>query len=170
MNGWLSEYDMVLGIREKVVSDLRKSAYLSAFLSLVFLLLPACSGQNQQEHSQHGAAATAATTTPLLVIQDMSIPLQVELEPTNAQILKENQLRIIVPAEHVDKLKLAKVSVTLTMPSMDHGAVNFEAAASKDGEFTAKIIPTMVGGWLATITFEVDGQTATATYPFEAVP
>jgi len=162
---------MVLGFREKVVSVLRRSAYMLIALSLVFLLLPACSTLNVQEHSQHGADTAAGTTTaPTLVIQDVSIPLQVELDPADARILKENQLRIRVPTEHLDKLKQAKVSVALTMPSMDHGAVSFEAVAAKDGEFVAAIVPTMVGGWLATITFEVDGQSATATYAFEAVP
>ncbi|MFP3391924.1 hypothetical protein [Brevibacillus sp. SIMBA_040] len=139
-------------------------------LSLVFLLLPACSTPNEQEHSQHGAATAAATTSPTLVIQNVSIPLQVELDPADARILKENQLRILVPSEHLDKLKQAKVSVTLTMPSMDHGDVSFEAVSTKEGEFVAAIVPTMVGGWLATITIEVDGKSATATYPFEAVP
>lgn len=160
---------MVLGFREKVVSVLRKSAYALAILSLVFLLF-ACSSQNEQEHSQHGAATAAATTTPTLVIQDLSIPLQIELDPADARILKENQLRIRIPSEHLDKLKQAKVSVTLTMPSMDHGEVSFEAVVAKDGEFVAAIVPTMVGEWLATITFEVDGKSASATYPFEAVP
>lgn len=164
----MREYDMVLTIVEKVVSVLKKSALVPAVCCL--LLLPACSAQDQPAHSHHEASATAVATVPTLVFQEQAIPLQVELEPAAAQILKENQLRIIVPAAYADQLKQAAVSVALTMPDMDHGAVTFPAEKSEAGHYVARVIPTMVGNWVATITFEVDGESVSATYAFEAVP
>lgn len=154
------------------MSVLRKSASAFVFAVSLFplLLLPACSAQDQQAHSHHEASAPAASIAPTLVLQEQSILLQVELEPAPAKILKENQLRIIVPAEYVDKLKQANVSIALTMLDMDHGAVSFQAEESEAGQYIANVVPTMVGNWLATITFEIDGKPVTATYAFEAVP
>ena len=104
------------------------------------------------------------------MLAELSIPLQVELDPAPAKNVKENTLRITVPAEHAAKLEKAKVSVSLTMPNMDHGAIVFEATQEKAGEYVAQIVPTMLGEWLATITFEIDGTAMSTAYSFEVEP
>ncbi|MDH6353358.1 hypothetical protein M2298_005385 [Brevibacillus sp. 1238] len=152
----------------KVVRMLRKSGFfrLSSLLLSVLLALVGCASA---DHAEHASTALAQKTdTPMLA--ELSIPLQVELDPAPAKNVKENTLRITVPAEHAAKLANAKVSVSLTMPNMDHGAIVFEATQEKAGEYVAQIVPTMLGEWLATITFEMDGTAMSTAYSFEVEP
>ncbi|MED1646081.1 FixH family protein [Brevibacillus agri] len=138
---------------------------LSCLLLAPFTLI----GCAPQDHVGHASTAAAQqTNTPML--EELSIPLQVTLDPSPAKNVQENTLRITVPAEHAAKLETATVSVSLTMPNMDHGAIVFAAAKEKEGAYVAQIVPTMLGDWLATITFELDGKAMSAAYPFRVEP
>ncbi|QHZ58835.1 hypothetical protein M655_026195 [Brevibacillus sp. NSP2.1] len=138
---------------------------LSCLLLAPFTLI----GCAPQDHVGHASTAAAQqTNTPML--EELSIPLQVALDPSPAKNVQENALHITVPAEHAAKLETATVSVSLSMPNMDHGAIVFAAAKEKEGAYVAQIVPTMLGDWLATITFELDGKAMSAAYPFRVEP
>ncbi|MGN7472052.1 FixH family protein [Brevibacillus sp. SAFN-007a] len=143
----------------------------SVALALSCLLFPLFTlmGCASKDHAGHARpAAQQQANTPML--EELSIPLQVALDPSPAKHVQENTLRITATAEHAAKLEPASVFVSLTMPNMDHGAIVFEAVKEKEGAYVAQIVPTMPGDWLATITFELDGQTMSAAYPFRVEP
>lgn len=133
------------------------------------LLLPACSSPASPEAESPSSQPTGAEKGKL-TFAPFSLTVEVSVQPAPPKILKENELLIDLPPEQADRWKNAKVSVRLTMPSMDHGAVDAVAAYREPGQFAAKIVPTMVGEWQADITFEADGKTSTVAYPFVAEP
>lgn len=137
----------------------------------VSLSLCACSS-SPVDRAEPGSqsSSSAALESGKLSLPEFSLPVQVNVQPTPPKVLKENELHIVLPPEEADKWKHAKVSVTLSMPSMDHGDLQSEATYQEPGEFVAILVPTMVGEWKADIRFEADGKSSTVSYLFTAEP
>ncbi|MED4906682.1 FixH family protein [Brevibacillus centrosporus] len=151
---------------------MKRASVLSMLFFSALLLLSACSS-----HAGHSAQVTPSSppssstaSSDRLTFAEFSLSIQVALEPETPKILKENELRIMLSEAEADKWKNAKVSITLSMPSMDHGEVQVAAEYIEPGVFVAKIIPTMIGEWKADITLEADGKSSTVSYLFSAEP
>lgn len=93
---------------------------------------------------------------------------QVNLNPSPAKILQKNDLSIIPTKTNHTLLQHATVTITLSMPDMDHGKIEVAAQKTANG-FLAKITPTMIGRWMADINIVKDGKTSTIQYEFQAV-
>ncbi|MED4585859.1 FixH family protein [Brevibacillus choshinensis] len=162
-----SEYDRVLALRRESGDPLKRAFLLSCLFLAAFLSLSACSSS----HSSHpDASSPSASESGKLTLQEFSLTIQVNIQPAPPKILNENELHIVLPKDQADKWKNAKVSVIVSMPSMDHGDLQVTAEYKETGEFVAKIVPTMVGEWKADITFEADGKSSMVSYPFVAEP
>lgn len=167
MDFLFSEYDMVLALRRESGDPLKRAFRLLGLLFAAILSLSACSST----HSGHPKAASpSASESGKLTLQEFALSITVNIQPDPPKILKENELHIVLPKDRATEWKNAKVSVTLSMPSMDHGNTQVAAEYKEPGEFVANIVPTMVGDWLADITFEADGKTSTVSYSFAAEP
>lgn len=167
MERYFSEYDKVLAFRRESGDPLTRPFRLSGLLFAALLSLSACSSS----HSGHPEAASPpASESGKLTLQEFSLPIQVITQPDLPKILKENELHIVLPKDRAEAWKSAKVSVTLSMPSMDHGSMQVTAEYQEPGEFVATIVPTMIGEWRADITFEADAKSSTVSYAFVAEP
>ncbi|QRG67981.1 FixH family protein [Brevibacillus choshinensis] len=161
-----SEYDMVLALRRESGDPLKRAFRLLVLLFAAILSLSACSSS----HSGHPEASPPASKSGKLTLQEFSLPIHVYVQPDPPNILKESELHIVLPSDQADAWKNAKVSVTLSMPSMDHGNTQATAEYKETGEFVASIVPTMVGDWRADITFEKEDKSSTVSYVFAAEP
>ncbi|WP_019119633.1 FixH family protein [Brevibacillus massiliensis] len=146
------------------------SRYLGILLIVLAAGIPwiaACSAQGHQ----HAAAAAPADAHPeQTAASAQEDGLQIKLVSEPVKILMENELQISLPSEQAEGMKDAVVTVKLSMPEMDHGELLFSAERGPDGVFTAKLIPTMVGRWVAQIVVEKDGQTIASEFGFDAQP
>lgn len=167
MERTFSEYDRVLALRRESGDPLKPAFRFSSLLLAAFLSLSACAS-SPSGHPE--GTAPSASESGKLTFQEFSLPIEVNIQPSPPKILNENELHIVLPKEQADKWKDAKVSVIVSMPSMDHGDLQVEAAYKESGEFVAKIVPTMVGEWKADITFEAEGKSSTVSYTFVAEP
>ncbi|MFM1652849.1 FixH family protein [Brevibacillus sp. B_LB10_24] len=129
--------------------------------------ITACSAQGHQHAT---AAAPAAAQPEQAETSTQQDGLQYHLVSEPVKILVENELQISLPSEQEAGRKDAVVTVKLSMPEMDHGELSFSAEREPDGVFTAKLIPTMVGRWVAQIVVEKEGQTITSQFVFDAQP
>lgn len=130
-------------------------------LLLVMAIGWANAGCASQQQPQVMAAASAEGT--------LEKELHVSLASEKAMILQENKLTIVLSGEMLHTFAEATVTVSLSMPQMDHGELVVQAASVGDGQYEARIVPTMIGKWDATITIEKDGHVKTIAFPFEAV-
>lgn len=146
----------------------RALPHLSGLAAVALLLfLPACSSSTHLGHSESAPSSSGASP---LTFPDLALAVHITFQPATPRILQENELLIALPPEQAEKWKNASVTVTASMPGMDHGNQQVTAEYREPGQFVATIVPTMVGDWQADITFASEGKTATASYPFTAEP
>lgn len=131
---------------------------LRASLALCLLLLSGCS------------ADTAANPVDQTKAQPQTLQIQAALAPEKAKVLQENLLTVTVTDLDQKKVEQAEVTITLSMPGMDHGQLSVKAEKTEAGSYEAKVIPVMVGDWIADIRIVAKDQTATYQFPFQAVP
>lgn len=135
---------------------MKKGWFLLVMLSVAFLLA-GCA-----DHRALQAGDVKITSS------HSNLKIRMAISPEPAKAFRENDLRITVLNASGQAISDARVSVVLSMAEMDHGDLQSEAVW-EEGQYVAKVVPVMIGKWIADVTVETGNDTLAATYAFQAV-
>ncbi|OAH57956.1 MULTISPECIES: hypothetical protein [Bacillaceae] len=131
------------------------------------LLTVGCSEDTANVQTNPTDQPISVAHSPSISVEDKKPNLQVNMNPQPAKILKENELRITW--DDSMKKNPEAIIVNLSMPGMDHGDLVVEAEKKGDRAYVAKVVPVMVGTWVADIKIQTDGHITSIKHTFEAV-
>lgn len=133
---------------------------MKSVLSIILLIVTICLTGCGSQQIQPG---------PLHVIQASNkYDVKVQISSTPAKTLQKNKLYITLTDVNHNKVSNAKVTVSLTMKSMNHGELKVPAVLTDKGIYLAEVIPVMNGKWTAEVTALIQDHTVKTIYNFEA--